>query len=128
MLGEIGQQVIGKSPLVIDAGPLAKLGGDSLNPLGRELVEGRLDSRSLIGQRRYRLPDAPLHIGEDAAELLFRFLSRPALVVGAEGDIATLPVSRKPDRPGAALFRFYDAADGFPGHQRDPRLRRSACT
>jgi hypothetical protein len=70
-----------------------------------------------IGRRRFRLPDAPLHIGEDMAEFLFRFLARPAFIRSTERDIATLPVGPESDRPGAALFRFYDAADGFPGHQ-----------
>src|SRR3954454_13386118 len=117
MLGGVRQQVIGKSPLVVDAGPLAKLRSDPLKPLRRELVEGGLDGRSLIGRRRFRLPDAPLHIGENMAELLFRFLSRPTFISSTERDIAALPIGPKPDRPGAALFRFYDAADGFPGHQ-----------
>jgi hypothetical protein len=83
-------------------------------------MEGRLGRWSLVGRRRFWLPDAPLHISQHMAELLFCFLSGPAFCRRTECDITAPPVGPESDRPSSSVLGINDAAAGFAGHQQSP--------
>ena len=100
MVLEKRKQVVGQRQLVVLDGPRRELVAPRLEPLGGELVEGRLGSGFDRLLRLARLPDAPPHVSEDVGELLLGFVAGPAFGAGAERQVAPLAVGAEAEGEG----------------------------
>ena len=99
---EEGQQVVPQRELVVLDRSRRELVAARVQPLGGELVEGRL---ARLGRLRVlrRPPDPAAHVGEDVGQLLLGLVARPALGGAAERHVAALAVGAEAQGEGAAL-------------------------
>ena len=99
-----GEEVVPQLPVVELDGRGPQLVPNLLEPLGREIVEGRLLGRRLdLAPRGRGRPDSPPHIGQDVRQLGLGLGASEAVRRAAERDVLALVVGDKPGRVGRAL-------------------------
>jgi hypothetical protein len=98
------QQVIAELPRVVGERGLLEFVTARLEPLRRELVEGR-GGRRLGGVGDAWRPQAALDVGQDVAQLGLGLLTRPAVLCAAQRDEVPAPVSAETQPKTRPLLR-----------------------
>jgi hypothetical protein len=99
VLGKERQHVVAELPgVVLKRGLRKSLVPQAVEPLGRELVEGRLRRRLLRLLRLVRRPDAAPHVGQDVRQLVLGLATTPPFGNAAERQVAPLAVGAEAQR------------------------------